>query len=98
MSVNLLDMGRVKVRLIIFSDLDRKFYYTAYLSTFNVMGFYMSKFFFRTLHWSDGILVLQLLNTHLDIYKDFLKLNIAHTTQITAASMYFTTPYVISVY
>jgi hypothetical protein len=55
-----------------------------------MMGFYMSKISFRTLHWSDGILVLQLLNTHLDIYNDFLKLNIAHTTQITAASMYFT--------
>lgn len=53
-----------------------------------MMGFYMSKISCRTLHWSDGILVLQLLNTHLDIYKDFLKLNIAHTTQITAASMY----------
>jgi len=61
------------------------------------MGFYMFKISFRTLHWSDGILVLQLLNTHLDICKDFLKLNIAHTTQITAASVYFTTPYVISV-
>jgi hypothetical protein len=61
-----------------------------------MIGFYMFKISFRTLHWSDGILVLQLLNTHVD--KDFLKLNIAHTTQITAGSMYFTTPYVISLY
>jgi hypothetical protein len=57
-----------------------------------MMGFYMSKICFRTLHWSNGILVLQLLNTHLDIYNDFLELHIAHSTQIRAASMYFTTP------
>jgi hypothetical protein len=42
-----------------------------------MMGFYMSEISFRALYWSDGILVLQLLNTHLD----FLTLNIAHTTQ-----------------
>lgn len=73
-------MGQVKVTFIILRNLDRKVSYFSYLSTFNMKGFYMSEISFRTLHWSDGILVLQLLNTHLDICKNVLKLNIADTT------------------